>query len=147
MTTNPPSEIRPALWNPNAAACWSLLFTPAFGAYLHAQNADSLGRVDEAKTNRAWFYASLGYLTFVLFSIFIPQIPEALYRGAAIGLLVGWYITIGKGQAQYVKDTWQTSYTRKPWTKPLLIASVCLIGYIALIVGLAIVADLFFGIE
>jgi hypothetical protein len=147
MTTNTPSEIRPALWNPDAAACWSLLFTPAFGAYLHAQNADSLGRTDEAKANRAWFYATLGYLVFVLFSFFIPQIPEAVYRGAAIGILVGWYVSIGKGQAQYVKETLHKSYTRRPWTKPLLVAFVCLIGYMVLVVAIAIVADLFFGIK
>jgi hypothetical protein len=147
MTTNTASEIRPALWNPNAAACWSLLFTQAFGAYLHAQNADSLGRTDEAKANRTWFYASLGYLVFVLFSIFVPQIPEAVYRGAAIGLLVGWYVSLGKKQAQYVKEAWQTGYIRKQWMKPLLIASVCFVRYAVLVVGLAIAADLFFGIE
>lgn len=32
-----------ALWNPNAAANWSLLFTPLFGAYLHMLNWRSLG--------------------------------------------------------------------------------------------------------
>ena len=147
MTTDTLSEVRPALWNPNAAACWSLLFTPASGAYLHARNADSLGRTEEAKTNRIWFYASLGYLVFVLFGDFVPQIPEAVYRGAAIGLLVGWWVSTGKGQAQYVKDVWQKSYARKSWTKPLLIATNCLIGYLVLIVAIAVIADLFFGIE
>jgi hypothetical protein len=106
-----------------------------------------LGRTDEAKANRAWFYASLGYLVFVLISVFIPQIPDAVYRGAAIGLLVGWYVSFGKKQAQYVEAAWQTSYTRKPWMKPLLIASVCFVGYAVLVVALVIVADLFFGIE
>jgi uncharacterized membrane protein YdjX (TVP38/TMEM64 family) len=107
MTTDTLPEDRPALWNPNAAGWWSLLFTPAFGAYLHARNADALGRTEEAKTNGIWFYASLSYLVLVLFSVFIPQIPEAVYRGAAIGLLVGWWVSTGKGQAQYVKDVWQ----------------------------------------
>ena len=29
----------PPLWNPNAAGFWSLLFSPAFGAFLHAAAA------------------------------------------------------------------------------------------------------------
>ena len=31
-------DAAPALWNPNAAANWSLLFSPAFGAWLHMKN-------------------------------------------------------------------------------------------------------------
>ena len=147
MTTDTLPEVRPALWNPNAAGWWSLLFTPAFGAYLHARNADSLGRTEEAKTNRIWFYASLGYLVFVLISEFLPELPEAVYRGAAVGLLVGWWVSTGKAQAQYVKDVWQKNYTRKSWTKPLLIAINCLIGYFVLIVAIATIADPSLGVE
>jgi hypothetical protein len=146
MSTDTLAESRPDLWNPNAAACWSLLFTPAFGAYLHAQNADTLGRTEEAKVNRTWFYASLGYLVFVLIGIFIPQIPESVYRGAAIGLLAAWYVATGKAQAQYVKES-QTRYTRRGWAMPLAIATASLIGYVAMVVAVAVVADVFFGIE
>ena len=31
-------EASNALWNPNTAANWSFLFSPLFGAYLHALN-------------------------------------------------------------------------------------------------------------
>src|SRR4051812_48275097 len=132
MTTlTDPPDSRPALWNPNAAACWSLVFTPAFGAYLHARNAEALGRVDEAKANTVWFYASFAYLGFVLLGSFIPAIPEAVYRAAALGLLFGWYFAAGKKQIQLVQDTWKTSYRRKPWTKPLLVGLAGLIGFVA----------------
>ena len=47
-----------ALWDPNAAACWSVVFTPAFSAYIHGRNAEALGNVEEARMNRVWFYAS-----------------------------------------------------------------------------------------
>jgi hypothetical protein len=141
MSTPLPSEPAPRLWNPNAAACWSLLFSPAFGAFLHARNADNLGRIDEAKANRVWFYVSLAYLGFVLVSMFIPVIPDAVFRGAAIGILLGWYFSLGKKQAQYVKDTFQDRYQRKPWPKPLLIAFGCLVGFFAVTFILAIVAD------
>ena len=36
------TEVAPALWNPNAAASWSLLFSPAFGAFLHMKNWQAL---------------------------------------------------------------------------------------------------------
>jgi hypothetical protein len=106
-----------------------------------------LGRAEEAKANRIVFYATLGYMAFVLVSIFIPQIPEAIYRAAAIGLLVGWYVAVGRKQAQDVKEKWQSAYLRKGWTKPLLIATACLVGYVAVVIALGVAAYVFFGIE
>ncbi|MGB7331460.1 MAG: hypothetical protein WBD25_08740, partial [Terriglobales bacterium] len=80
-----PTGRPPALWNPKAAAFWSLLFSPAFGAFLHARNADAMRRADEANANRMWFYVSLAYLGLVFATIFIP-IPEGLFTLASIGL-------------------------------------------------------------
>ena len=145
MSPSPPSDSAPRLWNPNAAACWSLLFSPAFGAYLHARNAESLGRTDEAKANRVWFYASLAYFGFVLVSIFIPAIPDSVFRGSAIGLLVGWYFSLGKKQIHYVKNTFQEGYQRKPWTKPLLVAFGGLVGFLIVLFILAMAAEFFSG--
>jgi hypothetical protein len=99
MTRSPSDP--PALWNPSAAAYWSLLFTPAFGAYLHASNAEVLGRMDEAKTNRVWFRLSLAYLVFVSISVFIPSIPEAVFTGASVGLLFGWYFVLGRKRSRF----------------------------------------------
>jgi hypothetical protein len=147
MTTPTPSPTTqpPALWNPNAAACWSLLFSPAFGAYLHARNAEVLGRGDEAKANRVWFYVSIAYLVFALVTTFIPAIPEGLFRLAAIALLVGWYFSLGKKQILYVKETWRDGYVRKPWKKPLLIAFGYLIGAFVVLFILAVVEEFVFG--
>jgi hypothetical protein len=121
-----PTTRPPALWNPNAAAGWSLLFSPAFGAYLHARNADAMGRADEAKANRAWFYVTIAYSAFALLPI--PGIPEVLFTFAPIGLLLGWYFGTGKTQVRYVKGTWRGGYERKSWKKPLIIALGCMIG-------------------
>lgn len=88
---------------------------------------------------------SLGYLGFVLVSIFIPVLPDALFRGAAIGLLLGWYLSLGKKQIQYVKDTWQGGYQRKPWAKPLLVAFACLMVHLILIIFFAGIAEVVFG--
>ena len=141
------TDTSPSLWNPNAAACWSLLFSPAFGAFLHARNAESLGRLDEAKANWVWFYISLGYLGFVLASIFVPVIPNILFDGVAIGILLGWYFSLGKKQIQYVKETCQSRYQRKPWAKPLLVGFGCMLGYLGVSVILGIIASSLFGIK
>jgi hypothetical protein len=106
-----------------------------------------LGRTEEAKANRLFFFATLGYMAFVLVSIFIPQIPEAFYRAAAIGLLVGWYVAVGRKQAQDIKAKWQSAYLRKGWTKPLIIATAFLVGYLVILFALVVAADVFFGIE
>jgi hypothetical protein len=123
------------------------VFSPAFGAFLHARNAQSLGRTDEAKANRIWFYASLAYFGFVLMSTFIPAIPNVVFSGAALGILLGWYISLGKKQIEHVKSRWQGRYTRKPWGKPLLIAFACLAGFMVVATLLSIVAASLFGIQ
>jgi len=138
---NPP----PSLWNPNAAACWCLIFTPAFGAFLHARNAERLGRIEEAKANRVWFYASLAYFGVVVVSMFIPTIPDSVFRAAGIGILLGWYLSLGKKQIQYVKETYQGNYQRRPWTKPLLIAFGCMAGFFVAMVILAVISDFISG--
>jgi hypothetical protein len=147
MITSQYSDSPPYLWNPNAAACWSLLFSPAFGAFIHARNAETLGQTEDAKANKLYFYISLAYLGVVLISIFIPTIPDSIFRGAAIGLLIGWYFSLGKKQIKYVKETFQGSYQRKSWTKPLLIACGCFILYFVTVFILVIVADIMCNIS
>jgi predicted RNA-binding Zn-ribbon protein involved in translation (DUF1610 family) len=57
-----PATSTPIHWNPLTAARWSFwLFSPAFGAFLHAKNAESMGRAEEAKANWQCFYIALGY--------------------------------------------------------------------------------------
>jgi hypothetical protein len=129
---SPPNP--PALWNPNAAACWSLVFSPAFGAFLHARNADALGRTSEAKLNRLWFYMSLAYLGVVVVSFFVPLLPDAAFNAAAIGLLVGWYVSLGTKQIRYVKETWAGGHQRRPWDKPLVVAFAGLVVFMGVIV-------------
>lgn len=128
ITSSASPETPPALWNPNAAACWSLLFSPAFGAYLHARNAENLGRTDEARANRIWFYGSIAFLVIVLASTFFPAVPEAIFRYTGLVILLGWYASLGQKQVKYVKETLPGGYQRKPWTKPLLIAFGCLVA-------------------
>jgi hypothetical protein len=146
MTPTPPSTAeRPALWNPGAAAGWSLLFSPAFGAYLHARNAAALGREEAAKANRRWFYVSLAYLVFVLGTVFVPAIPEGLFKLASLALLLGWYFSLGKKQVLLVKEMGREGYVRKSWKKPLLSALACLIGAFVLLFMLIMMKEFVFG--
>ena len=132
----------PSLWNPNAAALWSLLFSPAFGAFLHARNAQALGRTDEAKANNVWFYASILFMAgIVLLSILVPTFPDVALNGASLGMLLGWYLSLGKKQAAYVKQTFEGRYRKKSWTKPLLIAFGCLAALFFVTVAFAVASE------
>jgi hypothetical protein len=55
-----------------------------------------LGREEEVKANRVWFYVSIAYLVFALVTTFVRAIPEGVFRLAAIALLLGWYFSLGK---------------------------------------------------
>ena len=136
MATSDFPERRPILWSPLASACWSLVFTPAFGAYLHARNADVLGRADEARTNRLWFRVAVGYLAFVWASLYIPAIPDAVFRVGTVGLFLGWYFVAGRRQVVYVREAFSTGYHQRPLTKPLLIGLGVLLGVLVIDFGL-----------
>jgi cation transporter-like permease len=54
-----PDGTWPTLWNPGAAANWSLLFSPAFGAFLHMKNWEALGEPGKASTAKTWIVLTL----------------------------------------------------------------------------------------
>ena len=117
----------PVLWNPYAAAIWSVLFSPIFGAIIHARNADALGRTKEAKANRVWFYISLFYFLALggAYCFANPQDEKGLNgisRFMSLALLFGWFYHVGKKQAKYVKEDLAQNYKKKSWLAPLSIA-------------------------
>jgi hypothetical protein len=96
-----------------------------------------MGRVNEAETNRLFFYLWFVYLGLTFTPIPIP-------RGTAFGLLLVWYLILGRSQVAYVKQKWGDGYKRKPWTTPLLIASCCLLSIIIVVI---VVAELAIGLR
>jgi protein-S-isoprenylcysteine O-methyltransferase Ste14 len=68
------AEAAPALWNPGAAASWSLLFSPAFGAFLHMKNWEALGQPDKAAAARKW--AVIYIVTIVGLSVVSAFLPS-----------------------------------------------------------------------
>ena len=126
------AEDAPALWNPGAAASWSVLLSPAFGAFLHMKNWEALGEPGKAAASKKWVVIYL--VTIVgLFVVgaFLPQnkaIP-ALFRLCSFVLLLSWYFASGKPQLEFVKSRYGKKYPRKGWAQPLLIAFGALFGF------------------
>jgi hypothetical protein len=118
----------PAIWNPFAAANWSLLFTPIFGAILLSMNWTALGESSRAKRALVWAFAT------PLVVIALVLLGSAGGRGVA-GLLQAalyfsyvavWYFASARPQGSYVKSKYQEFYPRKPWTIPIIVGLVLL---------------------
>jgi hypothetical protein len=112
-----------ALWNPNAAASWSLLLSPIFGGILVSRNWVALGRPDKAKITIAWVVVS-GLVHFV--QLFVDA---KWNKFLALPLLLGWYFSDAKPQVRYVAERFGDGYPRRKWARPLLIALLALIVY------------------
>jgi hypothetical protein len=131
-------EDSPPLWNPNAAASWSLLFSPAFGAFLHMKNWQALGEPAKASAQKVWFIVTLSILLVVpLLLVLAPGMTSlaSLPRVVGLVLLISWYSSVGRPHARYVKERFGTQYRRRGWGKPLLIAVGVMVGY-SLLVGI-----------
>jgi len=108
-----------AIWNPNATADWSLIFTPAFGSYLQMLNWKALGEDARAKSSRQWFYVSLAMLAVMLLMSFVSPDEDAA-SGLGLLFLLTWYFASARSQSTYVKARFGTEYPRRPWGKALL---------------------------
>lgn len=143
------SGATPALWNPNAAANWSLLFSPIFGALLQSKNWEALGEPAKAAVARRWAMVAIGYFALCIVANTIVVIMQLgsldLYiQTGGFALLLGWYFSIGREQARFVKERFGNHYPRRGWGKPFLFvllgvfACAVLGGVIGLICGVVI---------
>ena len=143
-----PREDSPPLWNPNAAARWSLVFSPAFGAFLHMKNWEALGEPAKASGAKAWLIAVISIsIALPLAAMLIPGMSglEKISSPLGIVLLVSWYSGSARAQMHYVKQRFGQNYRRRRWGKPLLIAVGAMFGYFIVVVTLAAVLA-FFGV-
>jgi len=128
----------PAIWNPGAAAKWSLLFTPIFGALLHMKNWEALGRPERATASMRWaigsalLYLALIAVVFILPEAMVDRIPDRLLGFA---LLIAWYMVNAKDQMDFVDYTYGKDFVRRGWGKPILFA---VLVYVALFVAAVI---------
>ena len=113
---------RARLWNPNAAAAWSLLFTPVFGAALHWLNWQALQRTDEAARSRTWFVVSVVVLVASMVSSIVMPASDGSLRIVGLVWLLVWYFTAARTQVRYVKQELADDYIHRAWWRPLLLA-------------------------
>ncbi|WP_434777932.1 hypothetical protein [Neisseria sp. Ec49-e6-T10] len=120
-----------ALWNPNAACNWCLLFSPIFGAYLHMLNWRALGMPEKEKESLIWFWVSI---VSAVVAIFTPI-------NTAFIVLIVWYFASARSQVKYVREHCGDSYERKPWGVPLLCATGVFVAVVILCVFLELVLN------
>jgi len=116
----------PALWNPNAAACWSLLFSPIFGAALHMFNARAMGDAELEKLNKGFMWGTLAVLVIAILLAIFSGIKANFVGIAALG---AWYGAVGRKQVALVKERYGSNYPRRSWGKPILFG---ILGIVAL---------------
>jgi len=122
----------PDLWNPGVAANWSLLFSPAFGAFLHMKNWEALGEPGKAAAAKKWVVLTLIVLALLPVTTVLlanNKFMSAIARLIGIVLLFGWYFSNGRGQMAYVNSKFGKLYPRRGWGKPILIAVLALVGF------------------
>jgi len=131
----------PALWNPNAAANWSLLFSPVFGAWLQMKNWTALGETQRAASSKAWLIASAVILLgLILVGGLMPRSGlKSLTNPVAFLMLVIWYFANARSQAKWVAERFGADYPRRGWAQPLLwgIGSYIAIIAVAMVLGFA----------
>ena len=117
---------RTALYNPAAVAALSLLFTPIFGAQLHALNWTALGEPGKARASRLWVR-----MTFWLIGVFI--VMQVLFKHEPIMKFGGiyflvvtwlcWMVTSGWQQIRYVKDLFGDGYEKRRLGRAIMLGA------------------------
>jgi hypothetical protein len=129
-----------ALWNPNAAAAWSLLFTPVFGAWLHALNWRALGDTEREKASLAWAVGGAAILVVYLLidaTSYNSHIGDQIERSIEVVFIVAWYLASARAQANLVRDAYAGAYEKKSWRTPLLWALAGFGIYVGLTIAIA----------
>lgn len=131
----------PALWNPQAAALWSLLFSPVFGAWLHALNWRALGDAGRQRRSARWMLVGLAIGVFYVVVQLAWQdevIAGRVSSATGLAYLLAWYLGPGLEQIRLVRQRHGDAYVRRAWGRVLLIAVGVSFAYFVLagVVGL-----------
>ncbi len=128
----------PALWNPNAAASWCLLFSPVFGIWLHMKNWEAMGEPEKARQSKLWLTAAIVVLLGLMLGAVFFNMP--LGRLASFALLIGWYYAAAKPQVRTIADRYGSDYPRKGWLVPIGIAIGAFVGIVVVLSVLVILS-------
>ncbi|TFW30284.1 hypothetical protein [Massilia horti] len=134
-TMPPPAAAGHAIWNPAAAACWSIVFTPAFGAYLVMRNWQALGEDARARAARKGWLFSLGLLSLELLSSALNSRLNSesnFMPWIGVAWLLVWSLTAALPQARAVRARLGPDYPRRQWDPVLFAAVIAGTGYVLL---------------
>jgi hypothetical protein len=136
----------PPLWNPNAAAAWSLLFSPIFGSILHMKNWQALGKTKEAAASKRWVIGCIAAMVAMIVLTFIFPESKSIDRWTTFGgfvLLIAWYAASAREQIQFVTSGYGKDYVRRGWGKPFLYVLLTFVALMAVVIVVAVVAAAF----
>jgi len=133
------------IWNPVAAAAWSLLFSPVFGALVQMKNWQALGKPDEAALAMRWAIAN-GVILVVLIVLTISM-PESTLMGVlgnfgGFILLLTWYFANGRQQIDFVSFSYGKTYERRGWG----IALLCGVGGYLVVIVIGIIVGIIMAV-
>ena len=129
----PENPVNAELWNPRAAADWSILLTPVFGAWLQARNWKNLNEPGKATKSMNW--VNVGIVILIIAMLAKVFAHSGYFRLASLFyfliFLPLWYLISAKKQIKYIRVR-KIEYAKKSWIKPLLISfgimAVCIGG-------------------
>ena len=124
----------PKLYNPTAAANWSVLFTPVFGGICIFKNYKTLGEQQRAQISLILTIV-FGLITFVG-----PLLPFPPGRGMPFVALITWYLIEPKKQINFLKSR-GIVYEKKSWGIPALIGFGALAVYVSIVALLMIASE------
>jgi hypothetical protein len=143
------------IWNSNAAASWSLLFSSAFGAFLQMLNWRALGESQTADDARGWFIVGLAMLAvYLVIGVFATDAKVADALSRAVGFAYLLLVLRRRSRAGKVRQgEMGQDYPRRGRGKPILIAIGAFIGdlliaaAIGIVIGLALEALLLMSLQ
>lgn len=127
----------PKIWNPSAAANWSLLFSPLFGQIIHLLNWKALGDTKQIPQTPIWIIVSCALL---IGNALTP--PEFSLSGVFILYLIIWYFVAARRQIRVVKNSFGGNYPKKGWIKPL---GLGVLGFIVYLVFVVVCSTVLYG--
>ncbi|WP_306397900.1 hypothetical protein [Telluria beijingensis] len=125
------------LWNPRAATYWGLLLSPAFSAYIHMRNWQTLGQEDQAAQARTWLRMVSAIIVAACFLPALGGMPGRdleLPSSMSLALLLAWHSWGGRGQERYIAAIIGGAYVRRPRSAKIF-SALCM--FIAFVVAIA----------
>jgi hypothetical protein len=132
---NPAPSESTSLWTPESAVGWSMLFSPAFGAYLVMRNWQQLGEHRKAVQAGCWLWLAVAFL---LTDLVLAGLGAVQHRRlgvpawAYIVLFLSWYLGSARAQRNFLVARKLDKYREKSWCVPLLAAVGVAIAYVNL---------------